>query len=143
VISTLGRGGFSGGPVISEFGFLLGVATALLMDDDENAPAGLPVALSIEPLLNLLDENGIYPGENGRFLRDFYSIFDEPLEEVLASPNVTYHGDADAAIRADREERARIAAKRAANPRYQPPVEPEPRLAKRARILQRVRRLWS
>jgi hypothetical protein len=126
VISTLGRGGFSGGPVISEFGFLLGVATGLLVDDPDNPNAGLPAALSIEPLLNLLDENGIYPGENGRFLRDFYSVFEEPLEHLLASPNVTFQGDAEEAIRADRAERGRIAQKRAANPRYQPPSEPEP-----------------
>lgn len=122
-VSTMGRGGFSGGPVISEYGFLLGVYTGMF-SENFSATGGLPGALSVEPLLNLLDENGIYPGDtNGPFLRELYSGLGKPLEEILSSPNVTVEGNAEALTEADRRKHAHTAEKRAANPRYQPPTD--------------------
>jgi hypothetical protein len=117
IVSTMGRGGFSGGPVIHENDFLLGVYTAIL-EDDFDRTGGFPAVLSIEPLLDLMHENWIFPGENGKLVKELYSFDDEPLEDRLHSPNVTVEGDMDAAIRADHERRKRIAEKRAANPRY-------------------------
>jgi hypothetical protein len=97
-VSTMGRGGFSGGPVISEYGFLLGVYTGMF-SENFSATGGLPGVLSVEPLLNLLHENGIYPGNtNDPFLRELYSGLDKPLEEILSSPNVTVEGNAEALI---------------------------------------------
>jgi hypothetical protein len=64
VISCMGRGGFSGGPVISEHGFLLGVLTESLVLNEKAEELGYSSAISVEPLLALLHTNGIYPGKN-------------------------------------------------------------------------------
>lgn len=64
VISNMGRGGYSGGPVLSEFGFLLGVLTESLVVNNQSEELGYSSAISIEPLLVLLQENGVYPGKN-------------------------------------------------------------------------------
>jgi S1-C subfamily serine protease len=64
IISNVGRGGYSGGPVISEFGFLLGILTESLMMNNQSEELGYSSAITVEPLLVLLQENGIYPGKN-------------------------------------------------------------------------------
>ncbi|MBF0376259.1 MAG: trypsin-like peptidase domain-containing protein [Desulfamplus sp.] len=64
IISCMGRGGYSGGPVLSEHGFLLGVMTESLVINNQSVELGYLSAISIEPLLTLLHENGIYPGKN-------------------------------------------------------------------------------
>lgn len=64
VISNMGRGGYSGGPVLSEFGFLLGVLTESLVVNNQSEELGYSSAISVEPLLVLLQENGVYPGKN-------------------------------------------------------------------------------
>jgi S1-C subfamily serine protease len=60
-LSYLPRGGFSGGPVISEWGYLLGVVTASLIEGDQDIELGFGVAVSVEPLLGLLSENHLRP----------------------------------------------------------------------------------
>jgi S1-C subfamily serine protease len=64
VISCMGRGGYSGGPVLSEYGFLLGVLTESLIKDGAAEELGYSSAISVEPLLDLLHQNGIYPASN-------------------------------------------------------------------------------
>lgn len=64
IISNMGRGGYSGGPVISEYGFLLGILTESLVANGQFEELGYSSAISIEPLLVLLQENGVYPGTN-------------------------------------------------------------------------------
>lgn len=64
IISNMGRGGYSGGPVLSEFGFLLGVLTESLVVNNQSEELGYSSAISVEPLLVLLQENGVYPGKN-------------------------------------------------------------------------------
>lgn len=64
VISNMGRGGYSGGPVLSEFGFLLGVLTESLVVNNQSEELGYSSAISVEPLLVLLQESGVYPGKN-------------------------------------------------------------------------------
>jgi hypothetical protein len=59
IISSMPRGGFSGGPVISEYGFLLGVFIESLFEAGKSTEMGFAAVLSIEPLLVLLHENGI------------------------------------------------------------------------------------
>jgi hypothetical protein len=61
VLSYLPRGGFSGGPVFSEWGFLLGIVTASLTEGDQNIEDGSGVAISVEPLLELLADDGLRP----------------------------------------------------------------------------------
>ncbi len=64
VISNMGHGGYSGGPVLSEFGFLLGVLKESLVINNQSEELGYSSAISVEPLLALLQENGVYPGNN-------------------------------------------------------------------------------
>ena len=64
VISSVSRGGFSGGPVISEWGFLLGVLVHSLYEGDQRSELGFAAAISVEPLLNLIYESKIDCGEN-------------------------------------------------------------------------------
>lgn len=69
VISPLPRGGFSGGPVISEHGFLLGVMSEALVRAAEPTELGFGSALSVEPIWGMLMDNDIYPASNGMFVR--------------------------------------------------------------------------
>jgi S1-C subfamily serine protease len=64
IISCMGRGGYSGGPVLSEYGFLLGVLTESLVMDGKSEELGYSSAVSVQPLLAMLHENGIYPASN-------------------------------------------------------------------------------
>jgi len=61
IISPQPRPGFSGGPVFSEYGFLLGVLVESLTENDRDAELGFSAVLSIEPLLHLLASNNIRP----------------------------------------------------------------------------------
>lgn len=76
IISSLLRLGFSGGPVTSEWGFLLGVMTERLF---EYGSSEMPYAavLSIEPIWELRAEYSVFPGRNGEFYREhFDGLFD-------------------------------------------------------------------
>jgi S1-C subfamily serine protease len=69
LLSGLPRQGFSGGPVISEFGMLLGVVS---QGDPSEEDEGVyhASAVSVEPLWHLLAERRIFPdNENGKFAR--------------------------------------------------------------------------
>ncbi len=68
IISCPARGGFSGGPVLSQYGFLLGVLVEALVMDGKDAETGYSSAISIEPLLVMLHDNGIYPGKNRQLI---------------------------------------------------------------------------
>ncbi len=70
VISSIAREGFFGGPVISEYDFLLGVLTESLTDGDQALENGFASVISIEPLLDLLYENKIRIRENDNILYD-------------------------------------------------------------------------
>jgi len=70
VISSIARGGFSGGPVISEYDFLLGVLTESLTDGDQALENGFASVISIEPLLDLLHESKIRIRGNHNILYD-------------------------------------------------------------------------
>jgi S1-C subfamily serine protease len=54
VLSSTARGGFSGGPAITDTGELLGVITSSLISSHEPETSGFCVALSVEPLLQIL-----------------------------------------------------------------------------------------
>lgn len=70
IISPFPRGGFSGGPVISEWGFLLGVLTEEFISHGEQYEPGFSAVLSIEPLLDILAANGIWPPGFDKELKD-------------------------------------------------------------------------
>lgn len=72
VISSIPRGGFSGGPVFSEYGFLLGVMTEALFEGDKPYELGFAAAVSIQPLLDLIDEAKIECGENSQFIKELF-----------------------------------------------------------------------
>lgn len=80
IISCPARGGFSGGPVLSEYGFLLGVLTESLVMNGQDAETGYSSAISVEPLLAMLHENGVYPGKNRGLLE---VLFDGADPEAL------------------------------------------------------------
>lgn len=64
IISPMARGGFSGGPVLTESGWLLGVVTSSLLTDHAAPELGYGAALTIEPLWEMLFENRIFPASN-------------------------------------------------------------------------------
>lgn len=69
ILSAMPRGGFSGGPVISEYDFLLGVVTESLYGRRGVPELGFLSAISIEPLLVLLAQNELaIPGNENVLL---------------------------------------------------------------------------
>jgi hypothetical protein len=64
IISCMCRGGFSGGPVMSEYGFLLGIVKESLIMNNQPTELGYTAAITVEPLLTMLHEHKIYPGSN-------------------------------------------------------------------------------
>lgn len=68
IISTMARGGFSGGPVIDEHGFLIGIFSESLMADHPQEELGYAAAISIEPLLLLLKRHRIVFTDNYNIL---------------------------------------------------------------------------
>lgn len=73
IISSMAREGFSGGPVISEYDFLLGVFTESLVEGDQPIENGFASVISIEPLLLLLYENSIRISRNDNILYEISS----------------------------------------------------------------------
>lgn len=72
ILSLMSRGGFSGGPAISEYGFLLGVMNQSLTDGGKPAELGYMAALSIEPLLELIIKYDLDCGENTRLAKTLF-----------------------------------------------------------------------
>lgn len=82
LVSSVARGGFSGAPVISELGFLLGIMTQSFVKDGQPPEMGFAAALTVEPLWDLLDQNDILPGVNAEFLRELR----DPGSTSLSTP---------------------------------------------------------
>jgi hypothetical protein len=81
IVSIVPRGGFSGGPVLSEWGFLLGVLTDSLTTDPDQLETGFAAAVTIEPLLAILAEHGIVPPDWDADLWD--QIIGTPSAEAI------------------------------------------------------------
>jgi len=76
ILSGIPRGGFSGAPMLVERGeesFVLGVITASFVKDHAAPESGFMAAVTIESLLALLHDNGIYPAGNEWAVRAFAS----------------------------------------------------------------------
>lgn len=61
LISSTARGGFSGAPVISDTGFVIGIIVESLFGDGKPEETGFNAAITIEPLVRLLAERGVQP----------------------------------------------------------------------------------
>jgi hypothetical protein len=89
IISCPARGGFSGGPVLSEYGFLLGVLTESLVTNDKAAETGYSSAISVEPLLAMLHDNGIYPGKNRETIEALFDGVEHDFAQSRRLGNIT------------------------------------------------------
>src|SRR3954471_13048742 len=70
ILSPVPRGGFSGAPVIHEGNLLLGVYTESLNEGGKHLENGFAAALTIEPLLVLLDDHKILIKDNENICYD-------------------------------------------------------------------------
>lgn len=61
VLSSMPRGGFSGGVAFSEWGFVLGVLTQSLTSDGAPTELGYFAATSVEPIYECLAQRGMLP----------------------------------------------------------------------------------
>lgn len=64
VVSTMARGGFSGGVVLSEWGVAMGMVTSSLLKSDVPEELGYMTVLSVEPILECLGEHGLLSPED-------------------------------------------------------------------------------
>lgn len=71
VVSPLARGGFSGGPLLSEWGFAIGVLLEGLVQQGSPVELGFAAAIGLGPLFDLLIRNRIFPGLNAEHVREF------------------------------------------------------------------------
>lgn len=63
IVSVLPRGGFSGGPCMTEWDFALGVITESLLHNNMPTELGYHSVLTVEPIYHLLEEHNILPKE--------------------------------------------------------------------------------
>ena len=75
IVSPTPRGGFSGGPVLTNNGYLLGVMTSALVSDNAVPESGFGAAITVEPLWNLLAENNIRPASNAEFWDEIEKVW--------------------------------------------------------------------
>lgn len=61
VLSSTARGGFSGGPAITDEGELLGIIVTSLLNNNEHETTGFCAALSVQPLLQILKQLSTRP----------------------------------------------------------------------------------
>jgi S1-C subfamily serine protease len=75
IISPLARGGFSGGPVLTDDGWLIGTMTSSLVTNYGPAELGFGAALTVEPLWHLLFDHHIFPASNARMMYELRHAF--------------------------------------------------------------------
>lgn len=71
VVSTTARGGYSGGPCLSEWDYALGLVTESLVVEGQPTELGYLAVLSVEPLFVCLQHHGIAP----KALREVWGDF--------------------------------------------------------------------
>lgn len=64
IVSTMARGGFSGGVVLSEWGVAMGMVTSSLLKDGMPEELGYLTVLSVEPILECLGVHALLPSDN-------------------------------------------------------------------------------
>ena len=73
IVSAIPRGGFSGGLVLSEFGFAIGMVTQSLVKNGAPAEMGFFTVTSVEPLYECLAHHKILPEDQKREWGDFWN----------------------------------------------------------------------
>lgn len=64
IVSTMARGGFSGGVVLSEWGVAMGMVTSSLLQSDVQEELGYMAVLTVEPILECLGQHGLLSPED-------------------------------------------------------------------------------
>ena len=75
IVSPTPRGGFSGGPVLTKDGWLLGVMTSALVSNNAVLETGFGAAITVEPLWMLLQENNVFPASNAELWNDIWKTW--------------------------------------------------------------------
>lgn len=102
IASAMARGGFSGGVVLSEWGFALGVVTTSLLKNGAPEELGYLTVLTVEPILECLGVNELLPVD---LALEWDGLFTAKTEEFGAPEK----GWAHSRITTDRDgHRARI-----------------------------------
>ena len=70
VLSSMARGGFSGGPCLTQWDYALGLTTSSLVHGDHPEQLGYMAVISVEPLRVCLEHHGILPVEQRKALSD-------------------------------------------------------------------------
>jgi hypothetical protein len=89
ILSGVPRGGFSGAPMLVDFGdgsFVLGVVTSALVRDSGIPETGFMAAVTIESVLSTLHEHGLYPAGNALSVKAFASELSSEEEELILGP---------------------------------------------------------
>ncbi|WP_083294665.1 S1 family peptidase [Burkholderia plantarii] len=73
IISTMARGGFSGGPVVHEGGQLLGIVTQSLVMNGQPEQIGYMTVLSVEPIYECLAAHKLLPAQQAEEWEDFWN----------------------------------------------------------------------
>ena len=72
LLSVMARGGFSGGAVISEWDFVLGVITKSLVRNNVPEELGYLTVLSVEPIYECLAQNDLLTKSHREFFGDLF-----------------------------------------------------------------------
>jgi hypothetical protein len=73
------RGGFSGGMVLSEHGYVLGVITSALESRGKASDSGFMTAVAVEPIYHCLSAHGMLPPKQAEMWEGLFDdIADEP-----------------------------------------------------------------
>ena len=73
ILSSMARGGFSGGPVFVEYGFVLGLITESLVQNGNPAELGYFSALSVEPIFTCIAHHKIIPDQIDKDWNGFWN----------------------------------------------------------------------
>jgi hypothetical protein len=73
ILSSIPRGGFSGGVAISEWDFVLGVVTESLVMNNMPSELGFLNVISVEPILECLGKGKMLPACQSEYWDDFWS----------------------------------------------------------------------
>lgn len=76
IVSTIARGGFSGGPCLIEWNFALGVVTESLVESNGAPESGYMAVISIEPVCVCLSHHRIFPKEQAEGWDGFWDKAD-------------------------------------------------------------------
>ena len=73
VLSAMARGGFSGGLVLSEYGYALGMITSSLISDNNSTELGFMTAVGVEPIYACLAQHKMLPDCQAEGWDDFWN----------------------------------------------------------------------